>query len=174
MKYLLILYTLCIVAFAEGITLTPAMEAQFVQKITHPNRSVERYEGTLLLDNSSRFKWSYTKPLKKEICSDGSNLIVVDHDLQQVSFYRLLGGFDLSSILKRAKHYKGRLYLASYKGHNYTIALDSKGLIEQIAYRDEHDNIVNIHLYKVKRYTKVIPTKRFNCPYPKSYDLIKG
>ncbi len=174
MRYLLILFALCIAAFAEGITLTPAMEAKFVQKITHPNKSVERYEGILLMDNSSRFKWSYTKPLKKEICSDGSNLIVVDNDLQQVSLYHLVGGFDLSSILKRAKHYKDRLYLASYKGRNYTIALDSKGIIEQIAYRDEHDNIVNIHLYKVKRYTKALPIERFNCPYPKNYDLIKG
>jgi outer membrane lipoprotein carrier protein len=159
---------------AQGITLPAAMEAKFVQKVSNPKKKVIRYEGTLLLDNKARFKWSYRKPTKKEVCSDGKRLTVVDHDLEQVSFYRLNRGFDLGSMLKRAKHYKGRLYTARYQGRTYTIALDGRGRIEQIAYRDDMDNVVNIHLYGVRTFSKAPTPGRFRCSYPKSYDVIEG
>ncbi|ADV46400.1 LolA-like outer membrane lipoprotein chaperone [Nitratifractor salsuginis] len=174
LKYSLILIALLFTLNAQGITLPAAMEAKFVQKVTNPKKKVIRYEGRLVMDNKSRFKWSYLKPSKKEVCSDGKRVLVVDHDLEQVSTYRMNRGFDLAAALKRAKHYKGRLYTAAYQGRTYTIAVDPKGYIEQIAYRDDMDNVVNIHLYNVHTYAKPMPAGRFRCTYPKSYDVIEG
>jgi len=85
MRYLLILVSLFLTMNAQGITLPAAMEARFIQKVTNPKKKVIRYEGTLLMDNKARFKWSYLKPTKKEVCSDGKRLTVVDHDLEQVA-----------------------------------------------------------------------------------------
>jgi outer membrane lipoprotein carrier protein len=173
MRYLLILFSVFLALNAEGITLPSGLEARFVQKITTPKKKVTRYEGRLVMDNGSHFKWSYLRPSKKEVCSDGKQLLVVDHDLEQVSAYRMNRGFDLASALKRAKHYKGRLYTAAYQGRTYTIAVDSRGRLEQIAYRDDRDNVVNIHLYNLRTYTKPLPAGRFRCTYPKNYDVIK-
>ncbi|WP_292655724.1 LolA-like outer membrane lipoprotein chaperone [Nitratifractor sp.] len=174
MRYFLILASMSAFILARGITLSPGMEAQFVQKITNPKKKVIRYEGRVLMDNGSRFKWSYVKPTEKEVCSDGKRVVVVDHDLEQVSYYRMDRGFDLGAVLKKAKHYKDNLYTARYRGRTYTIAVDAKGRVEQIAYRDDMDNVVNIHLYKLKTFSRPPAASAFRCPYPKSYDIIGG
>jgi len=174
MRYFLIFTGVFVLLGAGGITLSPGMQAQFVQKITNPKKKVIRYEGRVLMDNGSRFKWSYLKPTKKEVCSDGRRVAVVDHDLEQVSYYRMDRGFDLGAVLKKAKHYKDNLYTARYGGRTYTIAVDAKGRVEQIAYRDDMDNVVNIHLYQVKTFSRPPAASAFRCPYPKSYDIIGG
>jgi len=177
MKYLLILAGIFISAmtgYAGGISLPAGMEAQFLQKVTNPQKRVIQYSGKVLMDNGKRFKWSYTRPTRKEVCSDGRQVIVVDHDLEQVSFYRMEKGFDLGAVLARARHYKGNLYTAKYQGRTYTLAVDDKGRIEQIAYRDDMDNVVNIHLKKIRSLSRPPAAKRMRCPYPKEYDVIKG
>ena len=174
MRYFLILFGVSVLLGAGGIAVGPGMEAQFVQKITNPKKKVIRYEGRVLMDNGARFKWSYFKPTKKEVCSDGKRVIVVDHDLEQVSYYRMDKGFDLGAVLKNAKHYKENLYTARYRDRTYTIAVDGRGRVEQIAYRDDMDNVVNIHLYKLKTFSRPPAASAFRCPYPKSYDVIGG
>ncbi len=158
----------------DGIKLSAGVKAEFIQKITNPKKRVIEYKGKVIMDNSSRFKWSYIKPTKKEVCSNGKSVTVVDHDLEQVSFYRVEKSFNLSKILQKAKHYKGDIYTASYKGKIYTIVLNSKGEVEQIAYRDNMDNIVNIHFKKIHSLSKAPSISTFHCSYPNSYDLIGG
>jgi outer membrane lipoprotein carrier protein len=177
MKYLLIsagLILSAVTGYAGGITLPAGMEAQFFQKVTNPQKRVIQYSGKVLMDSGRRFKWSYTRPTRKEVCSDGQQVIVVDHDLEQVSFYRMEKGFDLGAVLARARHYRDNLYTAKYQGRTYTLAVDGKGRIEQIAYRDDMDNVVNIHLKKIRSLSRPPAAKRMRCPYPKEYDVIKG
>ena len=177
MKYLLIsIWALMgtAAAWGQGIALPAGIEAQFLQKVTNPQKKVIQYSGTVLMDRGNRFKWSYVKPTKKEVCSDGKRVTVVDHDLEQVSFYRMDKGFDLGAVLKRARHYKGRLYTAKYQGRTYTLELDDKGRVDQIAYRDDMDNVVNIHLLKIRSLPKAPSLRRMSCPYPKEYDVIGG
>ncbi|WP_456392573.1 LolA-like outer membrane lipoprotein chaperone [Nitratifractor sp.] len=173
MKYLLILFAAIGLLMAE-ITVPPGMEASFIQKVTNPNKKVIRYSGSVIMDNGKRFKWSYRSPTRKEVCSDGKRVIVVDHDLEQVSFYRMDKGFDLGAVLKRARHYKDNLYTARYQGRTYTLAVDGKGRIEQVAYRDDMDNVVNIRLQKLKILSRPPSAAKMRCPYPKSYDRIEG
>jgi outer membrane lipoprotein carrier protein len=161
-------------AAGEGITLPAGMEAEFLQKVTNPRKKVIRYTGKLLTDSGKRFKWSYLKPTRKEVCSDGNRVIVVDHDLEQVSFYRMDKGFDLGEVLRRARHYKGRLYTARYQGKTYTLEVNDRGIVDQIAYRDDMDNVVNIHLKRIRVLPKAPDAKRMRCPYPRDYDRIGG
>ncbi len=173
MKYL-ILILMIINLNANGIKLPIAMKADFIQKITNPKKKVLLYKGRVVMDNKSRFKWIYMKPTKKDVCSNGKSVTVVDHDLEQVTFYKLKKSFNLSQILKNAKHYKGQIYTAKYRGKLYTIVLDSSSKIEQIAYRDNMDNIVNIHFENLHTLSKVPSYNIFECKYPNDYDLISG
>jgi len=177
MKHLMILLlagAAALAGSARGIVLPAGIEARFLQKVTNPQKRVIRYSGTVLMDRGNRFKWSYTEPTRKEVCSDGKRVIVVDHDLEQVSFYRMDKGFDLGAVLKRARHYKGRLYTAKYQGRTYTLEVDDRGLVDQIAYRDDMDNVVNIHFRRIKPLAKPPSPDRMRCPYPKDYDVIGG
>jgi len=157
-----------------GIALPPGWSATFVQKVTSPGKKVIEYSGDLLMDSRGRFKWSYRKPTRKEVCSDGKRIRVVDHDLEQVSDYRLEKGFDLGAILKQARHYRKNLYTAEYQGRTYTLAVDAEGRVEQIAYRDEMDNTVHIRFEKIRVLPKAPDVSRMHCPYPRDYDLIGG
>ncbi len=56
--------------------------------------------------NSSReirsrlFKWEYKRPTEKEVCSDGVELIVIDHELEQITRYLIDDGLDLERGFK--------------------------------------------------------------------------
>jgi len=148
--------------------------ATFVQKITTPKKKVVRYTGELLLNRSREFRWSYKTPTKRDICGDGDRVRVIDHRLQQVVVYKVGSLLDLMQLLKRAKLYRGDLYLARYHGTRYTLKVGPKGQLEQIAYKDEMDNVVNIHFHNVHYGDTPFPAKQLRCFVPKSYDVIKG
>ena len=99
---------------------------------------------------------------------------MIDHRLQQVVVYKVGSLLDLMQLLKRAKLYRGDLYLARYHGTRYTLKVDPKGQLEQIAYKDEMDNVVNIHFHSVHYGNTPFSAKRLRCRVPKSYDVIKG
>lgn len=176
MKLLLLILTASVYAFSAAITLPENFQAKFTQKITNPKKKVINYSGKVSFSDRSLLKWEYTKPTKKEVCTDGHELIVVDHDLEQVSNYRINKGFDLSAILKKAKAVKDRktVYLAKYEGKSYTIQTDSRGRLSRVAYFDDLENTVLI-IFTQMRYGKgKLKTSSMKCNYPKSYDIING
>ena len=176
MKLLLLILAVNMVAFSASITLPEHFQAKFTQKITNPKKKVINYSGKVSFSNQSLLKWEYVKPTKKEVCTDGHKLVVVDHDLEQVSNYRIDKGFDLSKILKKAKVVKDRktVYLAKYEGKNYTIQTDSKGRLSRVAYFDDLENTVLIIFTKMKYGKGKIKVRAMKCNYPKSYDIING
>lgn len=150
------------------------VSATFVQKVTTPKKKVIRYTGDLLLNRSREFRWRYTSPAKREICGDGDRVRVIDHRLKQVVVYKVGSLLDLMQLLKRAKPYRGDLYLARYHGTRYTLKIDARGQLEQVAYKDEMDNVVNIHFYHVHYGDTPFPAARLRCRVPQSYDVIQG
>jgi len=159
---------------AEQIKIPVSFSAKFTQKITNPNKHIIHYSGTIRLNRSGALKWQYQKPTKKEVCSDGNSLTIVDHDLEQVSFYRLNKTLDLVKILKKAKHHKDNIYVANYQDMLYTFSLDKAGRIDQIAYKDTLENTVNIHFHAMHYNTKAYPQSKMQCPYPPAYDIVNG
>lgn len=160
--------------FSGGVKIPTGFSSRFTQKITSPKHKIIRYSGSIYFNRSGALKWKYDKPIKKEVCSQGTTFEIVDHDLEQVSFHRLEHALDLASILQKARHHKDNLYVASYREVLYTFAVDSKGRLEQIAYKDTLDNVVNIHFQKMHYRKKPNAAKTMQCPYPEAYDIIRG
>jgi len=157
----------------SSIRLPDNFQSKFQQKITNPKGKVIAYSGSVRFSDKILFKWSYQKPSKKEVCTNGVELSVVDHDLKQVSNYFIEKGLDISKVLEKAKLHKKNIYIASYEKKRYTIQLH-KNKLHSIAYYDDLDNKVQI-VFKSMRYGKgKLGTKKLECTYPKSYDLIQG
>lgn len=173
MRLLTLLLLASTLLFAE-INLPENFQANFIQKITNTKKHVIQYSGKVQFSDEQRFKWSYVKPTKKEVCTDGSELIVVDHDLEQVSSYYITDGLDISKILKKATLHSKNVYVAQYENIKYTIQVDSKQKLHSIAYFDDLDNKVQI-VFKNMKYGKGnLPAEKMKCNYPRSYDMIRG
>ena len=171
---LLSLLLLAISTLSANIELPENFQADFTQKITNTKEKVITYSGKVRFSNETLFKWSYKEPTQKEVCTNGLELLVVDHDLEQVSAYRISNGIDIAKILKKAKPHSENIYVAAYENKQYTIQVDKKQKLHSIAYFDDLDNKVQI-VFKHMKYGKGnLPSQSMKCNYPKNYDMIQG
>ena len=161
-------------ALSASIELPENFQADFIQKITNTKNKVITYSGKVRFSNEILFKWSYKEPTKKEVCTDGMELLVVDHDLEQVSAYRISNGIDIAKILKKAKLHSENIYIAEYENRRYTIQVDKKQRLHSIAYFDDLDNKVQIAFKQMKYGKGNLPAQSMKCNYPKNYDMIQG
>ena len=157
---------------AQGINIPVSFKANFLQQVTNTKGKVIKYRGKIFFSSPSKTKWIYNHPTKKVVCSIRKRLTVIDHDLEQVSYYSIDRGLNLSKVLKRAKLYRGKTYTTKYKGKLYTIVLNSQNQIEQIAYKDNLDNTVNLIFTSIKYRNKPFKNSKFVCPRPRNYDTI--
>lgn len=158
----------------SDIKLPDNFSADFTQMITNTKKKVINYSGKVRFSESRLFKWSYLEPTKKEVCTDGMELLVVDHDLEQVSAYYIAKGLDIAKVLKKAKLHSKNIYVAAFDGKQYTIQLDNAEKLHSIAYFDELDNKVQI-VFKSMHYGKgILSEKEMKCHYPVEYDMIRG
>lgn len=173
MKQLVLLLAFTTLVFSE-IKLPDNFHASFKQIITNTKKKVINYSGKVTFSDNNLFKWSYLEPTKKEVCTNGSELLVVDHDLEQVSAYYIEKGIDISKVLKKAKLHSKNIYLAESEGKKYTIQLDNEQKLHSIAYYDALDNKVQI-VFKDMKYGKgKLPHENMQCHYPVEYDVIRG
>ena len=172
MKFLSLLLLLTSVLFAS-IELPENFKADFTQTITNTKKKVIEYQGNVIFSNKRHFKWAYTEPTKKEVCTDGLELLVVDHDLEQVSAYRIAKGIDIAKILKKAKLHSENVYVAEYQNKKYTMQLHENKL-HSMAYFDDLDNKVQIVFKEIKYGKGKLPSKSMQCNYPNDYDMIRG
>ncbi len=158
----------------SNINLPDNFIADFTQMITNPKKKVLTYSGKVRFSDKKLFKWSYLEPTKKEVCTDGKELLVVDHDLEQVSAFYIKKGLDVAKVLSRATHYKDNIYVATFDGKKYTIQLNDAKELQSIAYFDELDNKVQILFTHMKYQKGKLPNKEMQCNYPVEYDVIRG
>ncbi len=159
---------------SANIELPENFQADFIQKVTNTKNKVITYSGKVRFSDQTLFKWSYKEPTQKEVCTDGLELLVVDHDLEQVSAYRISNGINIAQILKKAVLYSKNIYIAEYENKKYTIQLDSQQKLHSIAYFDDLDNKVQILFQHMKYGTGNLPAKSMKCNYPADYDMIQG
>ena len=170
----LILFLLLLTATFSNIDLPISFQADFIQMITNTKNKVVQYSGKVRFSNKKLFKWSYLNPTKKEVCTDGKELLVVDHDLEQVSAYYVAKGLDVSKILTKAKYHSVNIYVAQFEGKKYTIQLDDKKRLQSIAYFDDLDNKVQIVFKNIQYMSRKLLKDKMSCDYPVSYDIIRG
>ncbi len=157
---------------AGAIKIPVAFKANFIQQVKNPKGKVIKYKGSVIFNSPSSTKWNYTSPTKKEVCSQGKQVIVIDHDLEQVNYYSVKKGFNLAKVLSNAKLHHANVYTTEFDGKLYTIVLNAKKQIEQIAYKDNLDNIVNIIFVNIQYRNRKFPMPRFECIKPRNYDSI--
>ncbi|HHD75643.1 MAG TPA: hypothetical protein ENK82_06535 [Campylobacterales bacterium] len=184
MKLYLSLLALSSLLCAE-ITFPLNFKSNFHQTITNEKGKVITYDGEVAFKNldqtlntqeeytRSLFKWSYQSPTLKEVCTDGIQLLVVDHDLEQVSYYTIDDGVNLKEIIKVAKQISEDDYKATYKEIEYLITLNKKKELAQIVYVDSLDNKVKI-IFNNMNYNTTVDEASLECQAPQSYDVIKG
>ncbi len=181
--------TLTMVASA-AISLPTNFQTNFKQTITNDKDRVIAYDGTVKFKNerqiiineqgesheinSSLFRWDYQNPTKKEVCTDGIQLIVVDHDLEQVSRYIVDEGINLEEILRVAEKISTRDYKATYKDIEYLITLDDRDRLKKIFYVDNLDNRVKIEFEQMVYDTNNFENSTLECIAPSDYDIIEG
>ncbi|MBN2824810.1 MAG: outer-membrane lipoprotein carrier protein LolA [Campylobacterales bacterium] len=173
MRLLLIVFVLATFAFGE-IKLPTSFSTSFKQIVTNPKKKKFHYSGTLQFSTANGLKWIYKKPTKKDVCSDKVRLVVVDHDLEQVSYYKLNKAIDLEKIIKNAKLVRQNVYNAKYDGKEYTLKVNKQQEVTQIAYYDDLENMVQIVFTNLKSSSKDIAPSRLECKIPASYDTIDG
>ncbi|MDD2451406.1 LolA-like outer membrane lipoprotein chaperone [Sulfurovum sp.] len=174
MKRLWTLMILSGILAASPISIPENFKAAFTQRITNPDKKVIHYKGTIRFSGPKMLKWVYQEPTQKEVCSNGENVTVVDHDLEQVSYYLIEKGFDLAEILKTAKPYKETktVFIAKYQGRDYTIQVDAKKRLSRVAYYDDLENEVLIIFEKMQYGKGKLPFESMLCEAPASYDVI--
>ncbi len=163
-----------IIAAAGALSLPKGFEARFVQYVTNPQKKRIVYKGTIDFSAPSHLKWRYETPTKKEVCSDGESLVVVDYDLEQVSRYRMRRRFDLAKIVRNARKKSDRIYVTEYDDRMYTIRVDKAGRLESLAFYDELDNKVQIAFEKMRYFSEPPAKKRLLCRWPESFDIVRG
>jgi len=174
MKIVLSLMVLSLYVHSASILLPDNFKADFIETVTNTKKKTIQYSGNINFSNKTETKWSFLKPTKKETCTKQKNLIVVDHDLEQVSYYKITNEFDLIDVLKKAKLHTKNIYVAKVNGKNITIKVDSQGKIESVALFDDLDNKVQIVFKNVKYGKGNLSTKSMSCNVPKNYDIING
>lgn len=172
MRLLSLLLLLSSMAYS-AIELPKNFQADFIQKITNTKAKIIEYRGKVSFSNKSQFKWSYTEPTQKEVCTSSKELLVVDHDLEQVSHYLIAKGIDIAKILDNAKLHSDNIYVAQYENKKYTIQLH-KQMLHSIAYFDDLENKVQIVFKHIKYGEGDLSDKKMKCNYPKDYDMIRG
>ena len=189
MRLLFTIFILAITINAD-ITLPNNFESNFKQTITNDTGKVINYSGTvkfkqeitILIDelgsktelSSKLFKWSYQNPTQKEVCTDGLQLIVIDHDLEQVSRYLIDDGLDLEEVLKVANKISQTDYKAIYKEVEYLITVDENSRLKKIFYIDNLDNRVKILFENIIYDNSSFDDRGLECEEPKDYDIIEG
>ncbi|MCK4440848.1 MAG: outer-membrane lipoprotein carrier protein LolA [Sulfurovaceae bacterium] len=189
MKKLLLILA-CTLAINSDISLPDNFITDFNQTITNDKGKVIKYIGQVSFKQdiqivisqsgaeqkfvSKLFKWDYKKPTHKEVCSDAMQIIVIDHDLEQVSKYIIDDGLDLEKVLKVAQKLSTKDYKAVYKDVEYLITLNNKGELEKIFYTDSLDNRVRIIFNNMNYNSKSFKNELLECDAPSDYDIIEG
>ncbi len=175
MKYLLLWIGFAVVLWGVDLVIPVSFSADFTQTITNPDKKAITYRGQVYFSDTNQLKWIYTEPTHKEVCSNGIQVTVVDHDLEQISYYLIEQGFDLVEILRRAKpsHKHKGIYIASYQKVHYALRVDKEGRVIAVGYSDTLENRVEFYFAKMHYNQKSLKNEEMQCSMPQSYDTIE-
>ncbi|SFV51722.1 Outer membrane lipoprotein carrier protein LolA [hydrothermal vent metagenome] len=171
MKSILITLLLFIKLQAQILQNLTSFEANFTQTIDDKEKKVVKYEGKIFADkNLQKAKWSYYKPIRKDVYIQKKLVTIVEPELEQVIIRKISNDFDIFELLKNAKKIGKDLYLTKYKKYSFKLYSNGKD-IQKLVYKDDFDNLVTIK-FKHQKYNQKIDPVLFTPDAPKDYDLI--
>lgn len=143
--------------------------AKFTQSVESKSKKLV-YKGDFIVTGNDSTKWQYLSPTRKEICGKGNIFKIVDHDLEQATYYRSREAIDVRMLIREARKYNDNIYTTKMNNISYTFRINKDNHVDQIVYRDSMDNIVRLKLYDVV-YTDIdIPDKYLECHTPSGFD----
>lgn len=148
-----------------------SFKADFTQNITDEKNKTISYSGIVIASKPQNAKWSYAKPVRKDVYMDNYEATVVEPEIEQVIIRKLDTNFDFFKMISNTKKIGENVYEAHYKNKTFTITLKN-GLIETISYLDEFENRVKI-IFKNQKQNEPIDSKLFIPKYPLNYDVIR-
>ncbi|MFA5232850.1 MAG: LolA-like outer membrane lipoprotein chaperone [Sulfurimonas sp.] len=170
MKYffLAILITAKLFASLEDII---SFEADFVQSITDEENKTINYNGHIVASKPQNARWSYTKPIKKEVYINDFEVTIVEPEIEQVIIRRIESNFDFFKMIGNAKKIDANKYIAYYQETKFTIIVKST-LIESISYLDEFENSIKI-VFQNQKKNQSINEALFKPSFSEDFDIIR-
>jgi len=148
-----------------------SFEADFTQSITDEKDKVLTYNGHIIALKPQNARWSYVKPVKKDVFINDFEVTIVEPEIEQVIIKRLESNFDFFKIISNAKKIGQNTYVAYYRDSKFTIV--KKGaLIESISYLDEFENRVKI-IFENQKQNHTVERSAFIPKYSIEFDVIK-
>ncbi|MDQ1264325.1 MAG: outer rane lipoprotein carrier protein [Campylobacterota bacterium] len=170
MKYYFLLLFLQLQLFASLDNIN-SFEADFTQSITDEKNKTISYTGHIVALKPDNARWTYAKPVKKDVFMNSYDVVIVESEIEQVIIRKVESNFDFFNMIANAKKIKENVFTTNYKDTVFTIV--KKGaLIESISYKDEFENKVHI-VFKNQKQNKTIEKKLFIPSYPLEYDVIR-
>lgn len=170
MKLLLLLLLTIMPIFASLDNIT-SFEADFLQSITDEKDKTLNYSGHVIASKPQNARWSYEKPVKKDVFISNFEVTIVEPEIEQVIIKKLESNFDFFKIISNAKKVKENRYMANYRDSEFTI-IKNNNLIESISYLDKFENRVKI-VFKNQRQNQNIDETVFRPIFPLEFDIIR-
>lgn len=148
-----------------------SFEADFSQSITDEKEKVLIYNGHIVALKPQNARWSYIKPIKKDVFINDFEVTIIEPEIEQVIIKRLESNFDFFKIISNAKKIDQNTYIAYYRDTKFTI-VKKNALIESISYLDEFENRVKI-TFENQKQNHEIEKSVFIPKYSMEFDIIK-
>lgn len=148
-----------------------SFEADFSQSITDEKEKVLIYNGHIVALKPQNARWSYIKPIKKDVFINDFEVTIIEPEIEQVIIKRLESNFDFFKIISNAKKIDQNTYVAYYRDTKFTI-VKKNALIESISYLDEFENRVKI-TFENQKQNHEIEKSIFIPKYSMEFDIIK-
>lgn len=148
-----------------------SFEADFTQSITDEKDKVLIYNGHVTALKPQNAKWSYTKPVHKDVYINNFEVTIVEPEIEQVLIKRLKSNFDFFKIISNAKKIDKNVYTAYYRDSKFSIVKNGN-LIESISYLDEFENKVTI-TFKNQKQNHDLDKSLFTPSFPLEFDIIR-
>lgn len=144
------------------------MQADFKQTVTNEHGQKLQYTGSIYVDAPYDSKWSYDMPTQKDICISQESIIVVEHDLEQATYYKNSNHIDFNTLYKKAEPVSKNSYVTTFNDTKYHLQTKD-GKIYSLEFTDALDNHSKISFSSVVYETK-LPS--LECEIPLYFDRI--
>ncbi|PAF50606.1 LolA-like outer membrane lipoprotein chaperone [Helicobacter sp. 13S00477-4] len=125
-----------------------SFRSDFSQIIESQEGRKVSYSGNIEAKAPNLVKWTYLKPLKKEIFIRGEDVVIYEPSLYQATISHLKQKTDFLSILKKATLQKDGRYRSDI-GHNSYFLTLKNGKPYSLEFIDELENKIYIEFKKV-------------------------
>jgi len=171
-KYILALLLITSSLISAELTNLKTISSNFTQLISNSSHNTIKYNGKMYAKKENNLAlWIYTSPVEKKIYYRDGNIVILEPDLEQVTFAKLNKVPNIISILKRAKKISKNKLVATFNKTKYTITTN-KNTVKKIQYKDEMQNRVTINFYNTK-VNHNISDRVFIYEIPAGYDVLK-